>query len=613
MKNFYLKLSMLLLCMVTGLGNVWADDVTFTFKTDKDITYTKGGVSGGGGECIVTKNDVTLSSPSGYTESGKTLTVYKKSTLTITAPGNITAIELEYNGQVYPFDEALGDGKKGEKFAKSGSHPASYTPETPATSVTLNNPNDGKTDLLSLKVTYVAGSAVRVTGVSLDATSKTLTEGETFTLTATIAPANASNKLVAWSSSDETVAKVDKEGEVVSVAPGNATITVKTLDGNYTATCDVTVKAMPEPDEYVLLFAPANADSDSSSSLSATTALNKAFAEGYQYVSSITADKVFPARNSLGYGVKFGSSSAAGTITINLKKAVPAKYIVVSAAAYGDAEGQQGFKVNGNNVSMTTALNKKYCDYVINLDGSDLSTITLTQATASKGRIYVEYIKVLKDDPKLLKNVVKLSAKEDDTFYGTFSSDKVTFFPEDYIVSAVGVENGQLYQFDNEEAFDEDIVEITGKDDVIGYYVPASTGVLVTSLGSVVTYYTAEGVTPSTDVEAVNMLRPASEEMIGDYMFYKLAYDNYADKKDLGFYWGAENGGAFACKPGLAYLAVPTASAAKVNGWALDGTTAAIKSVELKETSAVKKAIVNGQLVIKTQNGIYTPAGAQIK
>lgn len=616
MKQIYSKMLLLIAMILVG-GSAWADDVTFTFKTDEDITYTKTGTSGGSttnGECIVSKDDVTLSGTNAYTAATKSLTVYANSTLTITAPGNITAVELEYNGKVYPFDEAVGDGKKGEKFSASGAHPATYTPASSSTSVTLTNSNVGKTELLSLKVTYVAGTAVKVTGVSLDATSKTLTEGETFTLTATVAPADASNKLITWSSSDETVAKVDKDGEVVSIAPGTATITVKTVDGNYTASCDVTVTEIPDPDEYVFLFAAAGSDGDSNASLSTATALNKAFAEGYAYISSITADKVYPARNSLGYGVKFGSSSAAGTITINLKKTVPATYIIVSAAAYGDTEGLQGFKVNGKNVSMTTALNKAYCDYVIKLDGSDLSTIKLDQATASKGRIYVEYIKVLKEEPKILKNVVKLSAREKNpdetyTYYGTFSNEQVTFFPEDYTVSAVGVENGKLYQFDNDEAFDDDIVEITGKDDVIGYYVPANTGVLIASREGVVTYYTVAGVTPGTDNEEVNMLRPATASMTGDYKFYKLAYDDYTKKTGLGFYYGAEDGAAFTCKAGAAYLAVPTEAAAK--SFTLGASATAIQSVNTTSSSSAIYNL-NGQRLSQLQKGINIVEGKKV-
>jgi len=81
---------------------------------------------------------------------------------------------------------------------------------------------------------------ISVTGVTLDAASKSLTEGETFTLSATVLPENASNKKVSWSSNDENVATVDN-GVVKGIKDGTATITVKTEDGGKTATCQVTV------------------------------------------------------------------------------------------------------------------------------------------------------------------------------------------------------------------------------------------------------------------------------------------------------------------------------------------------------------------------------------
>lgn len=80
-----------------------------------------------------------------------------------------------------------------------------------------------------------------VTGVTLDKTTLDLTIGETATLTATVAPANASKKTVSWSSSDTNVATIDN-GVVKAISAGTATITVTTKDGNKTATCTVTVK-----------------------------------------------------------------------------------------------------------------------------------------------------------------------------------------------------------------------------------------------------------------------------------------------------------------------------------------------------------------------------------
>ena len=84
-------------------------------------------------------------------------------------------------------------------------------------------------------------SVVSVTGVSLNQTTATLIAGEALQLTATVAPADATNKNVTWSSSSPTVASVDATGKITALAAGTATITVTTEDGNKTATCAVTV------------------------------------------------------------------------------------------------------------------------------------------------------------------------------------------------------------------------------------------------------------------------------------------------------------------------------------------------------------------------------------
>ena len=93
---------------------------------------------------------------------------------------------------------------------------------------------------------------IKVEGVSLNVTSVELTEGDQTTLTATVNPANATNKNVTWTSSDSNVATV-ANGKVTAIKAGTATITVKTEDGNKTATCTVTVKAKTYPVESVTL------------------------------------------------------------------------------------------------------------------------------------------------------------------------------------------------------------------------------------------------------------------------------------------------------------------------------------------------------------------------
>ena len=79
-----------------------------------------------------------------------------------------------------------------------------------------------------------------VTGVTVASTAN-VRAGKTITLTATIEPANATDKAVTWSSDAEGVATVDENGVVTGVAEGTAHITVTTHDGEFQATCTVTV------------------------------------------------------------------------------------------------------------------------------------------------------------------------------------------------------------------------------------------------------------------------------------------------------------------------------------------------------------------------------------
>ncbi len=83
---------------------------------------------------------------------------------------------------------------------------------------------------------------VSVTGVALNKTTVALTVNQTETLTATITPANATNKNVTWSASGDGVVSV-VDGLVRALKPGTSTVTATTVDGGFTANCEVTVSA----------------------------------------------------------------------------------------------------------------------------------------------------------------------------------------------------------------------------------------------------------------------------------------------------------------------------------------------------------------------------------
>ena len=81
---------------------------------------------------------------------------------------------------------------------------------------------------------------IKVTGITLNSENLLLYEEETADLVATISPKDADNQTVLWSSSNGSVASVNN-GKVTALKAGATTITAKSDDGGFTASCAVTV------------------------------------------------------------------------------------------------------------------------------------------------------------------------------------------------------------------------------------------------------------------------------------------------------------------------------------------------------------------------------------
>lgn len=102
------------------------------------------------------------------------------------------------------------------------------------------------------KTIDITVKAIAVTSVSLDTSAITVQVGKSQTLVATVSPTNATNKELIWSTSDSSIATVNN-GAVKGVSAGTAIITVKTVDGNKTASATVAVKASSVSSEWQLV------------------------------------------------------------------------------------------------------------------------------------------------------------------------------------------------------------------------------------------------------------------------------------------------------------------------------------------------------------------------
>lgn len=114
----------------------------------------------------------------------------------------------------------------------------------------------------------IAGASVSlipVTGITLDQSAASVDVGSTLQLSAAVAPANASNKKVTWSSGNASVATVDAAGLVTGVAAGSAVITAAAANASYSANATITVRDPSNQSVPVtgvsITFASGNSDS----------------------------------------------------------------------------------------------------------------------------------------------------------------------------------------------------------------------------------------------------------------------------------------------------------------------------------------------------------------
>ena len=106
------------------------------------------------------------------------------------------------------------------------------------------------------KLMNLLNTEIRVSDVSLSETGKTVDVGDTFSLTAYVEPENADDRSVRWEISDESIITINSEydetADFEAVGSGDATITVYTNDGDYSASCEVMVSGSsddePEPE-----------------------------------------------------------------------------------------------------------------------------------------------------------------------------------------------------------------------------------------------------------------------------------------------------------------------------------------------------------------------------
>lgn len=259
----------------------------------------------------------------------------------------------------------------------------------------------------------------------------------------------------------------------------------------------------------------------------------------------------------------------------------------------------RGYNVTSANGYFNTCYNKSKAD------------IYFAQKTSS-----ASYTTTLGAAPTYTAKAISLKAETADAHWATFSYSEPTFFPEAVAVNAITVAEGTITT--NNDVFEHSSAVTIGEATLSGVYVPANTGVLIKSADADATCYVVANKTVAALQESQNMLKPA---LVGggvfspadDYTYYKLAYNDFSSRTGLGFYYGADAGGAFYVKAETAYLAVPTAITEGAKAFVLDGETTAINGISTRNNQAEAVYNLNGQrMASMAKPGLYIVNGKKV-
>ena len=263
-----------LLYAIDETDNVAEETVTWTSADDSIVkveTATDDDLTNWGADPNEIKNRSAFVKITGLkvgtttvTASTETRKALQDCTVTVTAPVPVTSVKLDQdeltcdsfdksyflNCTVYPDGasntnvEWASSNPEVVQVYSSGDRRGQVVPQNPGIATITVSSQENPAVTYDCIVTVTATRPVE--SISLNHDAKTFTKaGETLQLTATIYPDSATNKTVTWKSSDKTVATVDESGLVTAVGNGTANITATTEDGNFKATCQVTVE-IPE-------------------------------------------------------------------------------------------------------------------------------------------------------------------------------------------------------------------------------------------------------------------------------------------------------------------------------------------------------------------------------
>ena len=415
---------------------------------------------------------------------------------------------------------------------------------------------------------------------------------------------NPNNLSISYSSSDDDIATVDASGNVTGVAKGSAIITA-TFAGNATykaGSASYTIKVKKAAPAGAIFYESFDNYSDAggndgtwnnSSSTVIKSANNNILTDNTGWTFSTT----YPANEC----VKLSTSSTKGSVTtpsISFKEGKNYSITFKAGAWKNDTNTSLAITTTAGTLSIAevNTTTETWNTFETILTATGAGTITFGAKVDSKNRIFFDEV-VIKEIATI---TLDSRCTDGEKFYSTYSNSNAFIVPEGLTVSEISVIDNEL-RLENYDT---------------GDVVPANTGVMVSAAtaGDKTFTLTTGG---TSKLGSGNLLKPSGDADItaadmaeDNTKFYRLTMH---DGSKIGFWWGAEDGAAFALAANKAYLAVPTGTAAPNFFW-FGGETTAIRGIENGELRIENGAVFNlaGQRVAQPTKGLYIVNGRKV-
>ena len=342
------------------------------------------------------------------TELAATFTVNKAALTVAATDETITegdAAKLEITSEGLVNNEALADtGLTAEATVNNSKDTKSLSAGSYAINVTLTGTaanydvttKDG-TLIVTEKTVTPPSEEVAVTGVTVDKTEVALKVGGTEKVTATVAPENATNKTVAWTTSNDKVATVASDGTITGVGAGVATVTAKAGDKSAEVKVTVTAAETPAQEEVAVAEVKIDQTAVAFDTIGATTKVTAivtpenathkevAWTTSNDKVATVASDGTITAtgNGTATVTVTAGGKSAAVTVTVS-QKTEKVSITLGGQKVSGTLKAKKGAKYQFKAVVAPTNADKKNAKVKWKTSNKKVATVT------SNGKVTVK-------------------------------------------------------------------------------------------------------------------------------------------------------------------------------------------------------------------------------